>query len=135
MTNHDGVISPQDLQDVCITAATVPSSVFAIPNARQKPLVTIRPDGRLEFGEHYQPDEAAQAFWEAVQRFAPTQMEQQFGKPLAARVDAELAAGRRAQKQVERLDQMATAWKERLPETISRDTVVDAVHQVTREGA
>jgi len=43
-----------------------------------------------------------------------------------------LAAGQRAQKQVERLDQMATAWKERLPEAINRDTVVEAVHQVTR---
>jgi len=43
-----------------------------------------------------------------------------------------VAAGQKAQKQVARLDQMATAWKERLPEVINRDTVVEAVHQVTR---
>lgn len=47
-------------------------------------------------------------------------------------VGSELEAGRAAQRKVQRLDQMATAWKERLSKTISRDTVVDAVHQVTR---
>jgi hypothetical protein len=46
-----------------------------------------------------------------------------------------LAAGQRATKQVERLDQMAAAWAERLPETIRRDTVVEAIHQVTRPEA
>lgn len=133
MTNHDGVIGPQDMQDVCITAATVSSSVFAIPNANQKPLVTIHNDGRLEFGEDYEPDEAAQVFWAAVQRFAPTGMEKEYGKPPTARINAELAAGQRAQKQVERLDQMATYWAERLPETILTATAVYAIHQVTRE--
>lgn len=48
---------------------------------------------------------------------------------------ADLEAGREAGRKVQRLDQMATAWKERLPETINRDTVVEAVHQVTRGGA
>lgn len=54
---------------------------------------------------------------------------------LLARV-AELEAARdAAEKQVKRLDQMAAAWKERLPETIRRDTAVEAIHHVTREGA
>lgn len=47
----------------------------------------------------------------------------------------ELAAGKRAQQQVKRLDEMAAAWVERLPETIRTVVVVEAIHQVTREGA
>lgn len=31
-----------------------------------KPLVTIKPDGTLEYGDGYTPDKAARAFWAAV---------------------------------------------------------------------
>jgi len=45
----------------------------------------------------------------------------------------ELKAARdAAQKKVDRLDQMAQAWADRLPENIRRDTVVEAIHHVTR---
>jgi hypothetical protein len=134
MTNHDGVISPQDMQAFTITAARAQGSVLSVPASNGRPLVTIHPDGRLEFGEDYQPDEAAQVFWAAVQRFAPSPMDQEFGAPLTARINAELAAGQRAQKKVERLDSMASYWAERLPDTIATATAVDAIHQVTREG-
>lgn len=54
-------------------------------------------------------------------------------QPLGRRRYEDLNAElKEAQRKVERLDQMATAWAERLPETISRDTVVEAIHQVTR---
>ncbi len=36
-----------------------------------KVAVTIRPDGSVEFGEDYSPDEAATAFWLAVGRNHP----------------------------------------------------------------
>jgi hypothetical protein len=111
-----------------------PPPIFQIRGANGQPLVTVHPDGRLEHGDGYDPDEAARAFWDAVQRLTPPAMVREYGSPLTARVNAELAAGQRAQKQVERLDSMATAWKERLPETINRDTAVEAIHHVTREG-
>ncbi|MFE9812329.1 hypothetical protein [Streptomyces sp. NPDC005548] len=98
-------------------------------------LWAVHVDGRVELGENYQPDEAARSFWETVQRLAPSGMEQQYGKPLNARINAELAAGQNAERKVQRLDQMAQAWKDRLPETLNRDTVVDAIHHVTREGS
>lgn len=37
------------------------------------PMVTIHPDGTLEYGESYTPDEAAQQFWAAMRRWAPRQ--------------------------------------------------------------
>lgn len=130
-TTRDGIPS---LEDITISAAQALPSLITISNTVNKPIVTIRPDGRLEFGEDYQPDEAARVFWEAVQRLTPSPMIQEFGAPLTARIDAELAAGKRAQKQVERLDSMAAYWAERLPDTILTATAVDAIHQVTREG-
>lgn len=36
------------------------------------PLVTIHPDGTLDYGPGYTPDEAARCFWEALRRLAPT---------------------------------------------------------------
>jgi predicted Zn-ribbon and HTH transcriptional regulator len=35
------------------------------------PLVTIHPDGTLEYGPGYTPDEAASRFWDALRRIAP----------------------------------------------------------------
>ncbi|MER6616312.1 hypothetical protein [Streptomyces xantholiticus] len=54
-----------------VTAAKpITSYVIRIPDENNRPLVTIHPDGRVELGEGYEPDEAAAAFWDAVQRFA-----------------------------------------------------------------
>lgn len=127
------IITAQDLESVTISAAQVEAATIISIPFNGRPLVTIRPDGQLEFGPDYTPDDAARAFWDAVQRHTPSPAVQQFGAPLAASIDAELAAGQQAQKQVQRLDQMAAAWSERFPEAISRDTVVEAIHQVTRQ--
>jgi hypothetical protein len=113
MTYPDGVISAQDMQNVTISATTVQASGISIPASNGRPLVTIRPDGTLEFGKDYQPDEAARAFWEAVQRLAPTGMEQEYGKPLTARINAELAAGERAQKRLEAVTEAVVLWRDR----------------------
>jgi hypothetical protein len=128
-----GCATAYSLPISAITAATMPPQpVFQITGSNGQPLVSIHPDGRTEYGDNYQPDEAAQAFWEAVQRLAGNSMPRTFGAPLEARINAELAAGERAQKQVERLDQMAASWLERLPDTIRTATAVQAIHQVTR---
>lgn len=132
MTDQRGIITPQELQGVTISATRVEANTISIPfNGR--PMVTIHNDGRLEYGPDYTPDVAAQAFWEAVQRLAPDPMTREYGAPLAARINAELAAGQHAREQVERLDQMAASWLERLPDTILTATAVDAIHAVTRE--
>lgn len=124
------------ITDTSVQALEIaPPPIVHITGSNRQPLVSIHPDGRTEFGDDYTPDAAAKAFWDAVQRLVPDRMVREYGAPLTARINANLAAGQRAQKQVERLDSMAEAWKERLPETISRDTVVEAVHQVTRPGS
>jgi hypothetical protein len=38
--------------------------VICMGNA--EPLVTIRPDGTIEYGPNYTPDVAAKAFWDAI---------------------------------------------------------------------
>ncbi|MCF0086677.1 MULTISPECIES: hypothetical protein [unclassified Streptomyces] len=131
--NADGrlAIRSSDIQAVKVA----PPPVISIRGEGGEPLVDIHPDGRIEYGSGYQPDEAAQALWAAVQRWAPDPMAQQYGAPLTARINAELAAGQAAQRKVERLDEMAQAWSERLPDAISRDTAVQAIHQVTRGDA
>ncbi|MFJ2279277.1 hypothetical protein ACIOEZ_34575 [Streptomyces sp. NPDC087866] len=81
-------------QLMTITAASITRPTITIPGA-DGPLVTIHPDGRLEYGEGYEPDEAARQFWEAMGSHAQSP-EQQFGRPLAARIDAELQRGQAA---------------------------------------
>jgi hypothetical protein len=125
--NIDGslTVSASQIQAVQIT----PPPVITILGENGRPLIAVHPDGRIEYGDGYTPDEAAQAFWDAVERLS---RDLQYGAPLNARINAELAAGQQAQRQVDRLDSMAAAWKEHLPEAISRDTAVEAIHQVTR---
>lgn len=36
-----------------------------------RPLVTINPNGTLEYGEGYDPDDAARRFWEALRIHMP----------------------------------------------------------------
>lgn len=61
---------------------------------------------------------------------------QKISEKRAAYADAEKAqkAQREAERKLKRLDQMATAWLERLPDTIRTATAAEAVHQVTRGG-
>jgi NAD-dependent oxidoreductase involved in siderophore biosynthesis len=102
---------------------------FHAPGA-DEPAVTLHMDtGQVELGPGYTPDAAAGVFWDAVQRMA---QQKAFGAPLAATIDQHLQAGQKAEQQVRRLDAMAQAWAEQLPETIRTATVADAVHTVTR---
>ncbi|MCL8016894.1 hypothetical protein [Streptomyces sp. AS02] len=112
-----------------------PPPIVHITGSNGQPLVSVHPDGRTEFGDGYNPDEAARQFWDAVQRLVPSGMVRHFGAPLTASINAHLKAGEEAERKVQRLDRMATAWAERLPQAISRDTAVEAIHQVTRGDA
>ncbi|MFF6931536.1 hypothetical protein [Streptomyces californicus] len=86
-----------------ITAVDVRSTEsITIPGA-DGPLVTIHPDGRLEHGPGYEPDEAARLFWDAVRRWAPSPMEKQFGSPLTQSINSELARGEAALAAVQRI--------------------------------
>lgn len=52
------------------TVVTGPTA-FAL-NAANKNIVTLYPDGRVVLGDGYTPEGAAKAFWEQVQKLAPT---------------------------------------------------------------
>ncbi|MFD4795955.1 hypothetical protein [Streptomyces anulatus] len=86
-----------------ITATNVTSAASITIPGTAGPLVTIRPDGRLEYGPGYEPDEAARLFWDAMRRWAPSPMEKQFGRPLTERINAELARGETALAAVQRI--------------------------------
>lgn len=43
-----------------------------ICNAQGQDIVKVNFDGTLEYGDTYRPDEAAQAFWEAISLYAET---------------------------------------------------------------
>lgn len=38
-------------------------------------LVKVRPDGTIEYGPNYKPDESAKAFWEAVAKEFPIRLD------------------------------------------------------------
>jgi hypothetical protein len=101
-------ISSTNIQAVQIA----PPPVLSVRGDRGT-LWAIHPDGRVELGDGYTPDEAAASFWEAVQRLAPDPMTREFGAPLKARINAELAAGELAQKQVEAITEAVILWRDR----------------------
>jgi hypothetical protein len=43
-----------------------PPAVLAIHDGRGNTLVQLRPDGSIEYGLGYEPDAAAQLFWQAM---------------------------------------------------------------------
>lgn len=57
---------PADALTGMTVAQPVAPSIVIPSNDNTAPLVTIHPDGRLEYGPNYQPDEAATQFWDAV---------------------------------------------------------------------
>ena len=54
-----------------ITLQPPPPPRIVITGTDSQPLVTIHPNGQLEYGPGYTPDEAAQRFWDALRRLAP----------------------------------------------------------------
>lgn len=106
-----GTLTWDETSDSIITAARITPPTITI-RGESAPLVTIHPDGRLEYGPGYEPDEAARQFWLAMQRYAPTPMEQQFGRALAETVNADLARGQEAERQVKQTKALAAKWRE-----------------------
>jgi hypothetical protein len=99
VTEYDGTTSSQAMDGWSIAASRIQHGTISVPFNGQ-PLVTIHPDGRLEFRDGYTPDEAAASFWEAVQCLAPDPMTREFGAPLKARINAELGRLQRAREWV-----------------------------------
>jgi hypothetical protein len=58
-------------QAVSWTATQPPPPTIVINGGDGTPLVTIHPDGVLEYGPGYDPDETARCFWDALRRLAP----------------------------------------------------------------
>ena len=52
--------------------ANFPPPTITINGENDSPLVKIHPDGTLEYGPDYDPDEAASRFWEAMRLHMPT---------------------------------------------------------------
>lgn len=118
-TGPYGTLTWDGSSDLIITAAIMTPPIITI-RGESAPLVTIHPDGRLEYGPGYEPDEAARQFWLAMQRYAPSPMEQQFGRPLAETINADLARGQEAQRMLDTLAPMFEGLT-RLIATSSRD--------------
>jgi hypothetical protein len=108
-SNHDSLIVSSDE----IQAVKTPPPVIHIAGTNGQPLVSIHSDGRTEFGEGYQPDEAATAFWDAVQRLVPPVMVREYGAPLTARINAELAADEAAKKKLQAITEAVILWRDR----------------------
>ncbi|WP_020135025.1 hypothetical protein [Streptomyces sp. 351MFTsu5.1] len=61
--------SPVFIDDWVITSPPPPN--ITINGTDGQPLVTIHPDGTLDYGPGYTPDEAARTFWDALRRLMP----------------------------------------------------------------
>lgn len=55
----------------------VPETTFMVISDDRGPLVTIHADGKITYGEHYQPDQTAKTFWKAMVKHRPSAIELQ----------------------------------------------------------
>lgn len=46
-------------------------NILEIRNSNNEVLVTLRPDGTLEYGPSYNPDDTAKIFWNAITNHNP----------------------------------------------------------------
>lgn len=58
-----------DHPDLSLAPPVAPT--IAINSDSGRPLVTIHPNGTLEYGEGYDPDDAARRFWDALRVHMP----------------------------------------------------------------
>jgi hypothetical protein len=59
------------LADQSVSVHTPAPPTIVIQGADRQPLVSIHPDGTLEYGPGYEPDAAARTFWDALRRYMP----------------------------------------------------------------
>lgn len=71
MTDQPDAASWTIPADQVQTVSINPPPVITINGTDGQPMVSIHPEGRIEYGPDYQPDEAARAFWDAIQRWYP----------------------------------------------------------------
>lgn len=58
-----------------VIAPPAAPSISILSEDNRTPLVTIHPNGTLEYGPDYTPDEAARRFWDAMRHLAPARCE------------------------------------------------------------
>ena len=64
------VYEPKTL-DVSAYNAAYQGPILEVRRDAIKPIVTVHPDGTVEYGPDYNPDEAARIFWEAIGSHRP----------------------------------------------------------------
>lgn len=84
-------------------AAPTPNTIAISPAHPGPPLVTIHPDGTLQYGPDYTPDEAARAFWEAMAAH---------GQAVAVQPDGEIAQLRATIERVRRVAEFSGSTAE-----------------------
>lgn len=70
----DGLTYTGPFDDFTLAAPVAPRIVIMSEDNRT-PLVTIHPNGTLEYGPGYNPDEAARRFWDAMRHHMPARCE------------------------------------------------------------
>jgi hypothetical protein len=75
MASMDGGLFISGTPDSYILAPPVAPSISIMSEDNLTPLVTIHPNGTLEYGPGYTPDEAARRFWDAMRHLAPARCE------------------------------------------------------------
>ena len=96
---------PYTTLGVIAAADPTPSTISIRPIHNRPPLVTIHPDGTLEYGPDYTPDEAARVFWDAMAARAQS-MDALYGRGLSESVNEHLAAGGKAEAAIERVQRV-----------------------------
>jgi hypothetical protein len=69
-TSGDGLAFSGSMDAFTVAPPTPPRIIISSENGT--PLVTIHPNGTLEYGPGYSPDEAARRFWDAMRVYMPT---------------------------------------------------------------
>jgi hypothetical protein len=98
------VLNSSQIQALTIT----PPPTISIHGDNGSLLVAVHPDGRLEYGPDYEPDDAARRFWEGVEQAARNI---QYGPPMNATINARLKTGEEAERKVQRLRALAEQWQ------------------------
>jgi hypothetical protein len=99
-------VSADQIQPVTIQ----PPPIIAVLGEGGVPLVAVHPDGHLEYGPGYEPDEAARRFWDGVEQYARNV---QYGPQLNETINTHLKAGEEAEKRIQAVTEATVMWRDR----------------------
>lgn len=115
-TLDEAMMGVVDLTTTNIKGITGPTMLSICANAYE-PLVIVHMDGRLEYGPNYDPDKAAQVFWEAVARWGPV-------GEATVETAAKAIRDEAAEAEVARLREALTAIAQGYPVEVSKDRYI-----------